>query len=892
MKKLLTLALICLAYATSFGQNVPQGIAYQAVAVKDGAYSVAGQNPQAIYWSNKDIKVRFTIFDKYPNGSSQYSEVHTTSTDDYGVFNLIIGQGSGLSGDFTTIPWELGDAHLQVEIDFENTNKYVLSVIEKFWSVPFTLHSRSADTLLGVYEETDPIFNGSVAKGITSNDTTYWNNKLDSYTETDPVFNSSVAKGITSTDTTYWNNKLDSYTETDPIFNSSVAKGITSTDTAYWNNKLDSYTETDPIFNSSVAKGITSNDTTYWNNKLDSYTETDPIFNGSVAKGITSNDTTYWNNKLDSYTETDPVFNSSVAKGITSTDTTYWNNKLDSYTETDPIFNSSVAKGITSTDTAYWNNKLDSYTETDPIFNSSVAKGITSNDTTYWNNKLDSYTETDPIFNSSVAKGITSSDTTYWNNKLDSYTETDPIFNSSIAKGITSNDTTYWNNKLDSYTETDPIFNSSVAKGITSTDTAYWNANQDVDSTNELQQISISNDTLFLSNGGFVKLPNSLGQSVSSSTSLNSTIEYHSLTSRSISPANSISDTFNFTDPIDGFNIFWTANYRIYASSNIAVHALDEQGDTIALNYSKRMINLGIDGTSNRSSRPSINNDWGTKQVISDGLSIGNTNWSSGNGHITIEAKSANKIHKLVVKQSAGAWSNRNITQQNIGPNFKLYTVRNDSVGNGSTASSDYSIYNPNTTNIHGSFSMIGVSDTSWIIPSGISKVTFAVWGCNGGNSGQTCVNATSGCSWRNSSGGGGQGVDVRFSLFLNPGDTIYMKSGTNGTNGTNSVSTCSAGTMGGNGDTMMCYVNSQLLFTNIGGLGGTGGVSRCGYAPPPGTVGASGQINFFTNAISGSNIANETSFGDPAYGLSDFEITNSLSYKGINTSGRILLMY
>ena len=146
MKKLLTLALVCLAYATSFGQNVPQGIAYQAVAVKDGAYSVAGQNPQAIYWSNKEIKVRFTIFDKYPNGSSQYSEVHTTTTDDYGVFNLIIGQGSSLSGDFTTIPWELGDAHLQVEIDFENTNTFTLTALEKFWSVPYAFVTNETGT--------------------------------------------------------------------------------------------------------------------------------------------------------------------------------------------------------------------------------------------------------------------------------------------------------------------------------------------------------------------------------------------------------------------------------------------------------------------------------------------------------------------------------------------------------------------------------------------------------------------------------------------------------------------------------------------------------------------------------------------------------------------------
>ena len=146
MKKLLTLAFVCLAYVTSFGQNVPQGIAYQAVAVKDGAYSVAGQNPQAIYWSNKEIKVRFTIFDTYPNGSSQYSEVHTTTTDEYGVFNLIIGQGSGLSGDFTTIPWELGDAHLQVEIDFENTNTFTLTALEKFWSVPYAFVTNETGT--------------------------------------------------------------------------------------------------------------------------------------------------------------------------------------------------------------------------------------------------------------------------------------------------------------------------------------------------------------------------------------------------------------------------------------------------------------------------------------------------------------------------------------------------------------------------------------------------------------------------------------------------------------------------------------------------------------------------------------------------------------------------
>ncbi|MFO7790808.1 MAG: fibrobacter succinogenes major paralogous domain-containing protein, partial [Bacteroidales bacterium] len=60
-------------------------------------------------------------------------------------------------------------------------------------------------------------------------------------------------------------------------------------------------------------------------------------------------------------------------------------------------------------------------------------------------------------------------------------TETDPVFDSSVASEITGTDTTNWNNKLDTEVDGDP--------------------------SNELQAISISNDTIYLSDGGFVKLP-------------------------------------------------------------------------------------------------------------------------------------------------------------------------------------------------------------------------------------------------------------------------------------------------------------------------------------------------------------------------------------------------
>ncbi len=145
MKKLFITILIFLV-SISFvqGQNVPPGIAYQAVAIKDGPHSLGGQNASSFNWSNKDIQVRFTIFEKYPGGSNQYTEVHKTKTDEYGVFNLIIGQGQSISGVFNNIQWDLGTAHLQVEIDFENNNTFKLTSLERFWSVPYAFNTRNS----------------------------------------------------------------------------------------------------------------------------------------------------------------------------------------------------------------------------------------------------------------------------------------------------------------------------------------------------------------------------------------------------------------------------------------------------------------------------------------------------------------------------------------------------------------------------------------------------------------------------------------------------------------------------------------------------------------------------------------------------------------------------
>ena len=145
MKKYIAAILLSIVTITvSIAQNVPQGIAYQAVAIKDGPHSLGGQNASSFNWSNKDIQVRFTIFEKYPGGSNQYSEIHKTKTDEYGVFNLIIGQGQTINGVFENIQWDLGMAHLQVEIDFENNNTFKVTSFERFWSVPYAFNTRNS----------------------------------------------------------------------------------------------------------------------------------------------------------------------------------------------------------------------------------------------------------------------------------------------------------------------------------------------------------------------------------------------------------------------------------------------------------------------------------------------------------------------------------------------------------------------------------------------------------------------------------------------------------------------------------------------------------------------------------------------------------------------------
>lgn len=112
--------------------QVPQGMNYQAVA----------RNNQGSVLSSTQLNIRFSILDSTTNGPVVYSEVHTTTTNDYGMFTLVIGKGTPQLGNFTLIKWSVGDKFLKVEIG-DNGVSYDLQTTTQLLSVPYALFARN-----------------------------------------------------------------------------------------------------------------------------------------------------------------------------------------------------------------------------------------------------------------------------------------------------------------------------------------------------------------------------------------------------------------------------------------------------------------------------------------------------------------------------------------------------------------------------------------------------------------------------------------------------------------------------------------------------------------------------------------------------------------------------
>jgi hypothetical protein len=125
---LATLFSITLAVA-----QVPQSINYQAVIRTDSGLVVP----------NKSVNIRLSIQDGLTTPAI-YSELHTISTNQFGLVTLSIGKGAPTTGVFAQINWGIGEKFLKTEVDVNRTSNYTIVGVQQFLSVPYALYAERA----------------------------------------------------------------------------------------------------------------------------------------------------------------------------------------------------------------------------------------------------------------------------------------------------------------------------------------------------------------------------------------------------------------------------------------------------------------------------------------------------------------------------------------------------------------------------------------------------------------------------------------------------------------------------------------------------------------------------------------------------------------------------
>ena len=132
MKNLFIAFVLILTSTLSLQAQTPQGFNYQATVRNAGGELIVSQN----------VNFRFNVQQGSATSDAVFTETHLVSTDDLGQVNIVIGEGTATTGDFTLIDWSLGSYFLGIEL---NTGTgYVAMGTTQLLSVPFALYAENS----------------------------------------------------------------------------------------------------------------------------------------------------------------------------------------------------------------------------------------------------------------------------------------------------------------------------------------------------------------------------------------------------------------------------------------------------------------------------------------------------------------------------------------------------------------------------------------------------------------------------------------------------------------------------------------------------------------------------------------------------------------------------
>ena len=135
---LLFIAFIFLVGLSSTYAQAPEGINYQAVIRTSSGALV----------TNTLVAVRVQIKQNSATGTIVYSERQSIVTTNFGMVNFVIGQGTVLSGTFSSINWSTGNYWVSLAVDFANGTNYVDYGSQRLMSAPYALYAKTAGVQL------------------------------------------------------------------------------------------------------------------------------------------------------------------------------------------------------------------------------------------------------------------------------------------------------------------------------------------------------------------------------------------------------------------------------------------------------------------------------------------------------------------------------------------------------------------------------------------------------------------------------------------------------------------------------------------------------------------------------------------------------------------------
>ena len=210
-----------LAVAVAMAQ-APEKFTYQAV-VRNASNSLVANAP---------VGVRVSILQGDVNGTLVYMETQTGVTNANGLITLQIGGGNVQQGAFADIDWANGSYFLKTETDPNGGTNYSITSTQQMLSVPYALYSKEAGN--GFSGDYNDLVNVPQIPQIPA-DVSAFNNDagyLTDYTETDPQYNA-------------WNKDYND------LINKPTIPTVPTYVSAFTNDAgyLTNFTESDPQFN-------------------------------------------------------------------------------------------------------------------------------------------------------------------------------------------------------------------------------------------------------------------------------------------------------------------------------------------------------------------------------------------------------------------------------------------------------------------------------------------------------------------------------------------------------------------------------------------------------------------------------------------------------------------